>query len=76
MSLKRVPFRVTIEINGIFLDTTVGGVVNLDDELHQKGWDALEHFNAKLLGHMHIYKGIVTVDVTKPVISEDRRDNP
>ena len=74
MNLKRVPFKVTIEINGLYVGTREEQILDMDQELHQVGWDALEYFNDNLVGH--IYKGVVMVDTSKPFISEERRDNP
>ena len=74
MNLKRVPFKVTIEINGIYVGTREEQMIDIDGELHRRGWDALEYFNDNLTGH--IYKGAVMVDTSKAFISEDRRDNP
>jgi hypothetical protein len=74
MNLKRVPFRVTIEISGIYVGTREEQMLDIDGELHSRGWDALENFNDNLVGH--IYKGAVMVDTSKAFISEDRRDNP
>lgn len=75
MDVKRAYFKIVIEFDGNYLVTESNNKVEVYSDLAGNAWDALEHFNDNLTGHLSSSKINVYLN-ERPWIDADRRNNP